>query len=205
MLASCLGPHRVRISSPALFIVVQANWHEPIGVEALKRVHSQRWLLLAIKSVELESPEIQAPTGSASSVQERASSFSLLRLLAPTCGIHFQPFRPRLRLQRHKLFRRHLWPLMNFLPLSSQTEIYLIPLLWPFPLPIFQESPTIKLRIVNIIYPCSLIEFEALLEVLQNQHILLCELLAVLAFPFCDLCLPDTTFADTVERTSWTE
>ena len=182
VLASCLGPHCVRISSPALFVVGQANWHEPIGTEALKRVHSQRWLLLAIKSIELESPEIQAPTGSASSVQERASSFSLLRLLAPTCGmmIHSQPFRPRLWLQRHKLCRGHLWPLMNFLPLSSQTEIYLIPLLWAFPLLSFQESPTIKLRIVYIIYSCSLIEFEALLEVLQNQHILLRECMALI-------------------------
>ena len=207
VLASCLGPHRVRISSPALFVVGQANWHEPIGIEALKRVHSQRWLLLAIKSIELESPEIQAPAGSASSVLERASSFSLLRLLAPTCGmmIHLQPFRPRLRLQRHKLCRRHLWPLMNFLPLSSQTEIYLIPLLWAFPLLSFQESPTIKLRIVYIIYSSSLIEFEALFEVLQNLHILLRELLAVLAFPFCDLCLPDASFVDAAERTSWTK
>lgn len=98
VLASCLGPHRVGISSPALFVVVQANWHEPIGVEAVKRVHRQRRLLLAIESVELESPEIQAPASSTSSVQERASSFSLLRLLAPPCGIHSQPFRPRLRL-----------------------------------------------------------------------------------------------------------
>ena len=94
---------------------------------------------------------------------------------------------------------------MNFLPLSSQTEIYLIPLLWPFPLLVFQKSPTIKLRIVNIIYPCSLIEFEALFEVLQNQHILLRELLTVLAFTFCDLCLLDATIADAVERTSWTK
>jgi hypothetical protein len=50
-----------------------------------------------------------------------------------------------------------------------------------------------------------LIEFEALFEVLQNQHILLRELLAVLAFPFCDLCLPDASFVDAAERTSWTK
>ena len=93
---------------------------------------------------------------------------------------------------------------MDFLPLSSQTEICLIPLLWSLLLA-FQEGPAIQLRIVYVIYPCCLIEFEALLEVLQNHHILLRELLAVCAFPFCDLCLPDAILADAVERSSWTE
>ena len=64
-----------------------------------------------------------------------------------------------------ELAPHRFWFLADLLPLPSQTEVYLISLLRSLSLLTLQESPTVQLWVIYIVYPCFLIKFEALLEV----------------------------------------
>ena len=190
-------------------------------MEALELIFCQSKLLLAIERaillVDWDILGVQAPTVSPESIR-RACSLSLLRCLTSSCSIHSQSIKTWVKTYQDAIIDMEgMWDgqlaphrfrfLADLLPLPSQTEIYLISLLRSLLLLTLQESPTIQLWVIYIIYPCFLIQFEALFKVIQNHFILFCKLLTLRALLFCYLRLSNAGFTDAAVRAcraAWT-